>query len=266
MDVFDANPTIPTADLALAENDQLWAVQTLCAKQSTLEGHATVVKKGNMALEVQPSTVQRGTTASVTVRARDAETGAPIAGAQVLLNSGLVGQTGVAFNFSPALGQANPAGLVKEPVAHNDATFTITLVDPPPPPKGKLYLNVGPTTLIPNQLRLVSASWTVATLWTPVQSFSAASPNAFVTLPDPPPAPADRRVSVVLATTWEVAGTINGIPFAHQQFKGHMNPNPTLLAWTGKDLTAGWLVQWGIEYDGAGNPWLIVVTNYQGAT
>jgi hypothetical protein len=265
IDAFIANPTIPTADLALAENDNLWAVQTLCAKESTMEGHATVVKKGNMTVDVQPGTVQRGTTANVTVRARDADTGAQVAGAQVLLNSALVGQTGVAFAFAPALGQANPAGVVKEPVAHNDATFSITLVDPPPPPKGKLYLNVGPTVLIPNQLRLVSASWTVATVWTPVQSFAASSANTSVTLPDPPPAPADRRVSVVLDTTWEVAGTINGIPFAPQQFKGHMNPSPTLLAWAGKDLTAGWLVQWGIEYDDAGNPWLIVVTNYQGA-
>lgn len=181
------------------------------------------------------------------------------------MNGTAVGQTGVAFAFSPVLGQANPAGVVKEPVAHNDATFSITLVDPPSKPNGKLYLNVGPTVLIPNTLRLVSANWTVTTVWTPVQNFATGSPNTHVTLPDPPPAPADQRVSVVLDTTWEVAGTINGIPFPYSQFKGHMNPNPTLLAWAGKDLTAGWLVQWGIEYDDAGNPWLLIVTNYQGA-
>jgi hypothetical protein len=264
IDTFDATATIPTADLALAENDALWAMQTLCAKESRIEGQPAIVKKENMTLDVQPGTVQRGTTANVKVSAKDADTGVPIVGAQIFLNGGLVGQTGVAFAFSPALGQPNPAGVVKEPVAHNDASFSIALTDPPPKPRGKLYLNVGPTILIPT-LRLVSAAWTVATVWTPAQTFTAASPNTNVTLPDPPPAPADQRISVILDTTWEVSGTINGIPFQYQQFKGHMNPNPTLLAWAGKDLTAGWLVLWGIEYDDAGNPWLTVVTNYQGA-
>jgi hypothetical protein len=105
----------------------------------------------------------------------------------------------------------------------------------------------------------------VATIWTPVQNFTASGANTNLTLPDPPVAPADRRVSVELETTWEVAGVINGIGFQYQQFKGHMRPDPTLLAWAGKDLTAGWLVQWSIEYDDAGNPWVIVVTNFQGA-
>ena len=265
IDTFDANPTIPTANLALDEKDALWAMQTICEKESSIEGRQTIVTKGNMKLDVQPGTIQRGTTANVKVSARDADTGVPIAGAQVFLNGALVGQTGVAFAFSPALGQPNPAGVVKEPVAHNDASFSIALTDPPPKPKGKLYLNVAPTVLIPNTLRLVSAAWTVTTVWMPVQTFTAASPNTNVTLPDPPPAPADQRVSVVLDTTWEVAGMINGIPFAYQQFKGHMNPNPTLLAWAGKDLTAGWLVLWEIVYDDAGNAWVVVVTNYQGA-
>jgi hypothetical protein len=265
IDTFDANPTIPTADLGLAENDALWAMQTMCTKGSSIEGRPTVVEKGNMAVHVQPTTpITRGTTASVTVFARDDDTGVPITGARVFLDGVLVGQTGVAFALSPALGQANPTGLVKEPAAHNDASFLIALSDPPPKPKGKLYLNVGPTVLIPNTLRLVSASWNLTTVWTPAQNFAAGSPHTYVTLPDPPPSPADRRVSVVLDTTWEVAGTINGLPFPYQLFKGHGNPNPTLLAWEGTDLTASWLVQWGIEYDDGGNPWLLVVTNFQG--
>ena len=265
IDTFDANPMIPTADLGLAENDALWAMQTMCTNGSSIEGRPTVVEKGSMAVHVQPNTpITRGTTASVTVFARDADTAVPITGAQVFLNGVLVGQTGVAFALSPTLGQANPTGLVKEPAAHNDASFLIALSDPPPKPKGKLYLNVGPTVLIPNTLRLVSASWNVTTVWTPVQNFAAGSPHTYVTLPDPPPSPADRRVSVVLDTTWEVAGTINGFPFPYQHFKGHVNPNPTLLAWEGADLTASWLVQWGIEYDDDGNPWLLVVTNFQG--
>jgi hypothetical protein len=254
---------IPTGDVGLNANDVLWAVQTLCDKESSLEGRGVIVRKGNMALEVQPSTVTRGTTAKVRVNARDADTGAPINGAQVFLNGALVGQTAVEFPFSPALNLGSAAGVVKEPVAHNDASFAINLVNPPPKPQGKLYLNVGPSVLIPNQLRLVTASWTVKTVWTPVQTFTASSANTSVTLPDPPPAPADRRVSVELDTTWEVAGVINGIYFPYQQFKGHMSPNPTLLAWEGKDLTSGWMVQWGIEYDNAGYPWVIVATVYQ---
>jgi len=266
IDTYDPVTVIPTADLALGERQSLWAIQTMCTKTSNFEGHPTVVTRGDIAVSVSPATVQRGSTASVTVSAKDAETTEPINGAQVFLNGSLVGQTGVAFSYSPALGQANPSGTVKEPVAHNDATFSITLVDPPPQPKGKLYLNVGPTVLIPDVLKLVSASWTVSTMWSPVQTLTASGANSFVELPNPALSPADQRVSVTLQTTWEVAGWINGIPFTHQTFSGHMNPNPTLLAWAGTDLTAGWLVQWGIEYDDAGNPWLLVVTNYQGAS
>jgi hypothetical protein len=265
IDTQDTDVTVPTADLVLAEDDALWAVQTLCAHESSIEGVPVRVKKGDMALAVQPASVQRGTTQNVKVSATDADTGEPIIGAQILLNGAPVGKTGTPFAFAPTAGQANPAGVVKEPTAHNDAAFSITLTDPPPKPKGRLSLNLGPTVLIPNVLRLVSASWTVRPMWSPVQSFTATSANTSVTLPDPPPAPADQRVSVVLQSTWEVAGTINGIPFQHQTFAGHMNPNPTPLAWAGKDLTAGWLVLWEISQDDDGNPWLIVVTNFQSA-
>ena len=203
----------------------------------------------------------------MTVSATDADTGAPINGAQVLLDGKLVGQTGVAFQFKPVIGQPNPVGLVKEPVAHVDQGFTITLKDPPPRPKGRLFLNIAPTQLIPNTLRLVSAAtWTVATLWTPVQTFTTSGANTSVTLPDAPASAPDKRVSVRLATTWEVAGTINGIGFPYQQFPGHLNPDPTFFAWANKDLTAGWLVLWDILTDEDGNALLRVVANYQGAT
>jgi hypothetical protein len=265
IDTFIASPTIPVGALALVEGNALWVVQTLCAATSNLEGHATIVAKGQMKIDVSPGTAQRGSVANVTVSARDADTGDPIVGAQVLLDGKVVGQTGTAFTFKPVAGQPNPAGLVKEPVAHFDASFSITLTDPPPKPKGRLSLNVGPTTLIPDVLRLVSANWTVTTLWTPTQTITASGAHTSVTLPDPPPPPADQRVSVKLVTTWEVAGYINGVPFPYQQFPGHMHPDPTLIAWAGKDITAGWLVLWSIEGDGNGNALLVVVTNFQSA-
>jgi hypothetical protein len=265
IDTFDANPTIPTADLDLHEEDELWAMQTLCTKESSIEGTPTIVKKGNMEVVVQPHTVRRGTSANVAVSATDSDTHLNVEGAQIFLNGAMVGQTGVRFPFSPALGQANPAGVVKKPVAYHDATFSITLTDEPQPQKNRLFLNVVPTTLIPDTLRLVSATWTVTTVWTPVQTFTTGTPITSVTLPNPPPLPADRRVSVVLDTTWEVAGTINGIPFEYQQFPGLMSPNPTLLAWAGNDLTAGWLARHELHEDAAGNPWLIVETRFQSA-
>jgi len=263
IDTFDANPTIPTADLALTEQDGLRAMQTLCAKESSIDEPTTSVRKGDMQVEVRPPTVMRGTSAKVAVSATDSDTHSNVEGAQVFLNGALVGQTGVQFAFSPVLGQANPAGVVHEPVAYHDATFSITLTDEPQ--KSRLFLNVGPTTLIPGTLRLVSATWTVTTVWTPVQTFTTGAPNTDLTLPNPPPAPADRRVSVVLDTTWEVAGTINGIPFEYQQFKGQMNPNPTLLAWAGNNLTAGWLAHHKLVEDDAGNNWVVVETIFQGA-
>jgi hypothetical protein len=265
IDVLSEEAVVPVPSPPLVEGDALWAVQTLCAAASALEGRATPVTKGQMKVEPSPATVTRGTTATVTVTARDADTGVPVAGAQVLLDGKAVGKTGVPFAFAPAPGQPNPAGVVREPVAHLDAPFTIQLVDPPPKPLGRLSLNVGPATLVPNALRLVSASWTVTSLWTPAASATATGANASVALPDPPPAPADRRVSVHLSTTWEVAGTINGVGFQYQKFPGHMDPDPTHLAWDGQDLTAGWLALWDILYDEDGNALLVVFTRYQGA-
>lgn len=256
---------IPTGDLNLAEHDELWAIQTLCSEASTPEGTQTIVTRGDMKLSVSPHSVQRGSSAPVTVSATDADTGEPVGGAKVFLDGALVGQTGVAFPFSPSPAQAPPAGLVSEPIAYNNTTFTITLTDPPPEPRGTLFLNVGPTTLIPGALWLVSATWTVTPLWAPGQALSASSSSAAIEIPNPPSASSDRRLSISLQTTWQVQGMIGGYSYDPVQISGRMDPDPTGLAWDGTNLTAGWLVLWEQLYDEYGHSLLLVSTKYQGA-
>ncbi|EOQ16003.1 hypothetical protein KQ3_04917 [Bacillus cereus B5-2] len=268
IDTLDSNSLIPTADLELAENEALWVVQTLCTKQSSLEGQQTIVKKGNMVVSVQPNNpIDRGTTVAVTVNAKDTDTSEPIigAGSQVLLDGKLVGQAGIPFTFSPVIGQPNPVGLVKETVAHNDVSFTITLKDPPPKPKNKLYLNISPTEPIRDTLKLIAANWTVTTAWAPVQTLKANGANAYVTLPDPPPSPANQYVSVVLETSWELYGEVNNeAVFPDQMISGHMDQNPLKIALTGKDITAGWFAQWNMQEDANGFYQMLVVTRSMG--
>ena len=112
------------------------------AESSPVEGRSTLVTRGRMTVTTTPATVERGSTVNVTVTATDADTGAPINGAQVLLDGKLVGQTGVAFQFKPVHGSAEPrwsghgTGCPRRPGVHDHAQ------GPPPRPKGRLFLNI----------------------------------------------------------------------------------------------------------------------------
>ncbi|MDK1494410.1 hypothetical protein QN219_31170 [Sinorhizobium sp. 7-81] len=79
-----------------------------------------------------------------------------------------------------------------------------------------------------------------------------------------PPAGSQAKVTVSLATTWAVAGEINGAVFSPQTFPGLMNPDPTVLSWTGSDFTAGWWALVSVSEDEDGNARLNVVATFQG--
>ncbi|NRP73764.1 hypothetical protein ILFOPFJJ_04677 [Ensifer psoraleae] len=253
---------IPVGAPPLTEEDVVFVVQTLCAHASAKEGRGVPVTRGHLKVSVTPETVVRGSTASVTVTAVDVDTGGAVTGAQVLLDGKVVGSTGTAFSFSPKAGQPNPAGLVKSPVQYFDAPFSITLTDPPPQ-TGKLHLNVGPGAPIPQKVALAGATWTVTPQWLTGQSFTANGASATIALPQPPTG-SQAKVTVSLATTWAVAGEINGAVFPPQTFPGLMNPDPTVLSWTGSDLTAGWWALVSVSEDEDGNARLNVVATFQG--
>jgi hypothetical protein len=129
MDSLTTDAVIPVRGAPLVEEDRVFVVQTLCAAASALEGHGVPVRRGHLTVSVSPSPIHRGTTSSVTVTARDADTGA-VVNAQVSLKGKPVGMTGVPFSYTPAVGDPDPTGIVSEPTAYIDQQFTITLADP----------------------------------------------------------------------------------------------------------------------------------------
>ena len=256
--VLDKQAAIPTGSPPLVERDQLFAIQTLCQLSSPPEGQTVPVTKGHMKVEVTPDTAQRGSTTSVTVSAADADTGQPIAGAQVLLNNVVVGKTGQPFAYTPKAGDPNPAGLVREPVAHFDSGFNITLKDPPPKPKGILSLAAGPVTLAIG-LKITAVSWTVTPLWgAPALALSGA--NASGTLPDPPAPSGQFTVSGTIAAN--ANGWINGAYFDNQTWNTAV-PAATFV-WEGKNLGLGWLVLWAMYTDDYGNALIQLNPQYAG--
>jgi hypothetical protein len=253
---------LPAGSPALVEGDKLWIVQTLCDRASPLEGHYSVVTKGHMKLSVAPPGADRGKTTIIKVDAVDADTGVTVSG-QVLLDGKVVGSTGAGFPFSPVAGQANPAGVVKSPPQYFDETFTITLKDPPPV-TGPLHLNVGPANPIPLRIALATATWTVTLSWAAGQTFTASGANATLMLPKPPGG--SGQITVVLATQWNVAGEIYGYTFPPTTINGYMVPSPTVLTWSGAEMTAGWWALPSVAEDGSGYALVTLATQYQGST
>ena len=249
----------------LADRDGLWAVQTLCDKRSSLEGVQVPVEKGRLKVNVSPSPVERGKSTLVTVTAQDADTGAAVVGATVSLNGSAVGVTGTAFAFAPALGQPNPSGVVSSPVAYIDEPFTITLKDPPPKEPAKLFLNVGPSTLVIGALQLSSAKWMVQTGWGS-PTINATGINTVVPVPDPPagtPA-ANKIVRITLACEAKANGWINGYAYSGT-FTCHNrpgSPDPVGVAWDGKNWSVSWLALFDQFLDGNGVPTIIVTVGW----
>jgi hypothetical protein len=201
---------IPVSGAPLAQNDQLLVIQTICdhSSSSKLDTPGATVTRGTLKVSVVPSTVTRGSTASVTVSATDADTGVPVS-AQVLLNGTNVGTTGVAFAYSPKAGDPNPSGVVHEPIAYADAAFSITLADPPPPPPRMwtLFLQAGslPVFLGNIEIDISELSWVVTPDWN-----ASLAKTLTVHRPSPPAATSSISLLIPPGATKTVTVTISG--------------------------------------------------------
>jgi hypothetical protein len=257
VDILADHGLVPVNGAPLAENDQVFVIQALCDRMSSIEGRGVTVKRGHLKVSVSPGTVARGTTASVVVTAVDADTGTPVT-AQVTLNSASVGTTGVAFSYSPKAGDPNPAGVVHEPVAYIDATFTITLTDP----HWTLAMQAGP---LPPAIQSLTFSvdevtWTVTPDWNTalaqnvVVHPSPPSATGSVSLPQPPGAV--KTVTVTIAGKVSTAGgNVNGYAIPEQSFK--LGTDTRKVTFHGPNERIGWLLQ--VHYVADGESILVTV-------
>jgi hypothetical protein len=257
---------IPAGLPPLADHDTLWTVQTLCDRMSNLEGHPTVVTLGTMSVAVTPSPVTRGISTSVTVSAKDVETGAAIVGGTVTVGGSVASTTGVAFNLLAKPGFPTPiAGVVRQAPAYADAPFGIPLIDPPPPPPptGKLTLNIGNPTIAIGALTITSATWTIQPAWG-APAISASGVTATVSIPAPPAGTAtpNKRVDVTLACQATANGYINGYAFSGLLTCQNGAPNPVGIAWSGSNLAAGWLAFLDMPVADTGQPFIVVTMKW----
>ncbi|SIT47780.1 hypothetical protein BN2475_810009 [Paraburkholderia ribeironis] len=109
VDCLASEGVIPVSGALLAENNHVFVVQTICDHSSNVEGPGVTVKRGNLKVSVSPSSVNRGSTSSVMVHAKDADTGVAVS-AQVLLNAKNVGTTDIAFGYSFAQSRRSQPG------------------------------------------------------------------------------------------------------------------------------------------------------------
>jgi hypothetical protein len=142
-----------------------------------------------MRVSVQPPSVVRGTTTAVTVNALDADSGAAILNAIVILNGAMVGGTGHPFNFSPAAGLATAAGVVQDAPAYKDATtFSVALTDPAPPPQRTIDVNLalGGHPLLNGLVTAQNVQWKVVPEWGTKQPVTKTGNPVSLPLPAPP--------------------------------------------------------------------------------
>jgi hypothetical protein len=262
----DKKMQVPPGLPPLADQDKLWAVQTLCDRMSSLEGVQTVVTRGTMIVTVTPQPVTRTFKTSVTISAKDSTTNAAIVGAAVTISGSGGDVTGTAFYLVTAGGTPSPIpGLVRQAPAYADAPFGINLVDPLPPPPAtwKLTLNIGNPVLSPGTLQITSADWSIKPAWGGA-ALSASGVTATVTIPKPPAGTAapNQRVDVTLSCKATASGAVNGYEFSGVFSCQVVGPNPVGVGFTGSNLAAGWLAFIQMPVDANGNPILVVVVQW----
>ncbi len=182
--------------VALVAGQGLWCFQTLCTATSAPDGRPVVVTKGNLSVAVQPTSVVAGRATSLTVVARDGDTGMPVPGLAVSLGGVVVGQSGTPFNWTaPAV--ASVAGTVLGDAGHVDQGFAVTVLLPT---TVSLGLYPGDDSLVlPGAISNVS--WTVAPGWAGGVAKTLASATGTVVI-DGAPAGGVAQISVKLTANF----------------------------------------------------------------
>jgi hypothetical protein len=190
----------------LHQGERLWAVQRLCSSSSPTEGEGVVVTKGRLSVEANPVSVPGGRQVTMTVRARDTDTGAEIPGLRVLLGGVQVGVTGTAFAWTAPGAGSSVGGTIKGAPAHHDAAFSIALRQ-----AIAVQLTAWPVPiLLANRLVVRDVAWTLTTQW---GAGTIGATGASTTAMIPPPPGASGNVDIGLTCTVDAAGDIDGYQF-----------------------------------------------------
>lgn len=182
IDVWREEATFHLA-AGLKERERLWVFQTLCAASSAQEGTPVVVEKGNLSVEVTPSSVNGGMAATLTVNARDGAGGPPLKGLAVQINGANVGFTGTAFNWTAPTSGASASGVVLGGTAYQNGAFTIAIRQAVPLAM-VIYPGEG---AVPGQVAMSDVKWTVTPQWAGGATKTATGTSAGVAIEGSPP-------------------------------------------------------------------------------
>ncbi|MCW5793690.1 MAG: hypothetical protein KIS97_05060 [Nitrospira sp.] len=250
--------------LTLVEDDLVHVTQTLCDRTSPYTGHGVPVERGRMNLSVNHSEMTRGKSYQVLVNATDKETNLPVMGS-VWFNGLRVGQTGSYFTYQSKLGDPNPVGLVKEPIAYFEEPFAINLVDPKvDPTKGaswNLRLTAGPLKLffgsslsfdITEVSWRITADWDTSLLKDVQGTLTGGSATAMVSLPRP------TGTNKIFKVQIGGKGSTKGGNFEGYQVDKKdvtIQAITQLIGFDGGDLAAGWGLGVKAPSDGFNGIW-----------
>ena len=161
----------------------------------------------------------------------------------MILNGTAVGTTGVAFSYSPKAGDPNPSGIVHEPVAYFDASFSITLANP----TWTLFVQAGPVPVYLDTIKidLTEITWVVTPDWNAsagkTLTVHPSAPSAASSTPLPLPPGAVKTVSVTISGKASTAGgNWNGYVIEPQSFL--IGSNSEKVAFHGPNERIGWLL------------------------
>lgn len=193
----------------LAEDQKLWAVQTMCTQSSTYEGVPVIVSKGRLDVEVAPDTAPGGKPASFTVSTRDRDTGMLVPGLPVILGGQHVGVTGAPFGWTPPMIGNVAVGTVQGGIGFGNSAFSIAIRQAVP-----LALNLFPGPVaVPNTAWQTDVVWTVTPRWGEAPVVVNGNVGTAMV---PPPVGGENRVSVSLAFKAHLQGEIGGIVWPYE--------------------------------------------------
>ena len=255
-DCWTDTPTFYLAGALLAENQKLFAMQSMCDQWSPNEGPSVAVAKGKMNLVLSITSIPRGTPSSITVDASDADTHAPIPLGQVFIKGQLVGTTGQAFSFTPASTEPSPLnGEVHEDVGHYPASFQIALIDP----YSAVHNVAAPTKFYVDgtlEVTVEEATWILTPDWdlnlkkTVVSA--ATPPNIHIDTQIPAPTGGVKTMKVQLERfkCSTPGGSVNNTDVEPSTFLGF--GDTVTIGYAGKQTKVSWLILFETRRDQSG--------------
>lgn len=228
---------------ALADQQTVFAIQTLCGRSSAAEGRPVVVRRGQLKLDVKPKKMMRESKSTLRIDASDADSGAPVTG-QIFLNGTSVGMTGQNISYTPTATEPNPTGFVRAP-GYLDESFTITLNSAAWKLEVRLGTgrsDIGPIPVYVDTVHVaVTPAWNAAlgtTLSRP-GTMSYGAIEASTTLPGPFADDSPQTVTVTITVTCSSpGGNLNGWEF--EPMSGQIVTRTSAVAYDGVGKRIGY--------------------------